>query len=324
VIGLALVSVPSWKTKQEALSRKVSASLDYAAALDWLLPLSAATLVFFQLYLPVRSGQINVNLADPVAILGGALLLITLGAKRQWPQWRVPHLNAHLVAMSLVVLAGFIIGLSRIGYTDWQGTKALGWLVLLAYGATGALIMHRAGERGLRMLLLTFIGSAVGIVAFWLFAILPGQAGLIGFPAGARPLEAFSQNRNAFGFLLLIALAGVGFVPGRAQAVIAGVLLLGIWFTGSRAIGGAALVLIAATYMMGVLSLQKLRQTVLLVGLVLATPFAPHMLLDLVATSMQSLKNIGAREASRSVAKLLVAKPHRIRLRRIQDFQTSA
>ena len=49
------------------LSNRLSATPapDYTAALDWSLPLMAATAVFFQIYIPTGEGQISVNLADP-------------------------------------------------------------------------------------------------------------------------------------------------------------------------------------------------------------------------------------------------------------------
>ncbi|HEU5276289.1 MAG TPA: lysylphosphatidylglycerol synthase domain-containing protein, partial [Xanthobacteraceae bacterium] len=41
-------------------------SFDYSNVLGWALAVASATLVFFQVFLPTNSGQINVNLADPI------------------------------------------------------------------------------------------------------------------------------------------------------------------------------------------------------------------------------------------------------------------
>ena len=49
---------------------------DYAAALDWLLPLAVATAVFFQIHVPTAGGKLNVNLADPVVLVAAALFVL--------------------------------------------------------------------------------------------------------------------------------------------------------------------------------------------------------------------------------------------------------
>ncbi len=51
---------------------------DYAAALDWLLPLAAVTAVFFQIHVPTAGGKLNVNLADPVVLVAAALFVLRL------------------------------------------------------------------------------------------------------------------------------------------------------------------------------------------------------------------------------------------------------
>ncbi|MEJ2625791.1 MAG: lysylphosphatidylglycerol synthase transmembrane domain-containing protein [Pseudolabrys sp.] len=66
---------------------------DYSQALAWVVPLTAATFVLFQVYVPLGSGLLNVNFADPVAILGGSLFVLQAIAQRQWPVWRVKHVN---------------------------------------------------------------------------------------------------------------------------------------------------------------------------------------------------------------------------------------
>jgi hypothetical protein len=286
VVVLAAASVPGWRGKNQVVSTPNSPAVDYSAALDWLLPLAAVTLVFFQLYVPTRSGQVNVNLADPIAILGGALFLISHCSRRRWPEWRLTALNAHFLAMTFVVLTAFLIGLARVGYTDWQGTKAVGWLILLAYGATAALLVERAGERGLRLLLLTFIGSAVGVIAFWLIPIVGAETGLITSQAAVQ-LEGFSQNRNAFGFVLLLALAAVGFVQGRAQVFVTAMLLAGIWFTGSNAAGGTAVVLIGAAYFLRVISLRTLARALVIAAAIAVIPSAGAVGAALVVEGLQ-------------------------------------
>jgi hypothetical protein len=63
--------------------------IDYAGALLWVVPIATAILVFFQIYVPIGSGTLlNVNLADPLAILGGVLFVLMHWQMRELPQWR--------------------------------------------------------------------------------------------------------------------------------------------------------------------------------------------------------------------------------------------
>ncbi len=62
------------------------------------------------------------------------------------------------------MIAAFLHGLYVFGWNDWAFTnKLLGWLILLAYGATGALIV-RVTDQGLSFLVRTFVAAATGIV----------------------------------------------------------------------------------------------------------------------------------------------------------------
>ncbi len=68
---------------------------------------------------------------------------------RQWPAWRLPGFNAHVLAATAAIAVAFLIGWASFGLTDWSSTnRLLGWFVLLGYGATGALIATRAGIAG--------------------------------------------------------------------------------------------------------------------------------------------------------------------------------
>jgi hypothetical protein len=260
---------------------------DFVAAVQWMVPLAAVTLVFFQVHLPVRSGVVNVNLADPVALLGGALFLIA--CRHGFPDWRVAHLGPHLLAATAALLLSFAIGVAAIGVTDWQVTKVLGWFVLLAYGATGALLTQRAGADGFRIVALTLLGVALAITVMAALAAAADGAGLLAkAPASLlrqyealtfthhKAIQGFSQNRNAFALLLVFALAAALVYPTRGRRWIILTLGAGLLYSGSKAGIGAAFVVVmiygalAGSRRVGIAALAAL--LVLVVALV-AVPY---------------------------------------------------
>lgn len=244
VIALAAVLMPGRGTPASAPQTTGTRSgIDLVALVKWALAIMTASAVYFQIHVPIGMSTVNVNLADPLAILGGGLFVIYFVLKRR-PVWRLPGLDWHIVSASLVILLAFLHGYFVFGLDNWAVTKAIGWPILLAYGATGALVVRVGGDFGLRTLVRTFVGCAVGIVMLEL-TFLALMRGGIPNPFAALPFEGFSQNRNAFGFLLTLALCCVPLLPGRDRIFVLTVLILGFWFCGSRACAIAALAVLA-------------------------------------------------------------------------------
>jgi uncharacterized membrane protein YbhN (UPF0104 family) len=204
--------------------------------LSALLPVLTALFVFFQVYLPTQSGAINVNLADPFAIVGGVMLL--LAARHGIPLWRISGVTLYVGLCTLALTLALLIGASRIGWTQWAVTnKYVGWFVLLAFGATGAL----GAKLGLRRLLDTF-AIVGGIVLTFQVAMSFGST-LGVMPRG--DVTAFAQNKNAFAFQCVMVIA-VALVHTRGAAVLLALAFTDIFLTGTRAGMGAA-VIVAAT-----------------------------------------------------------------------------
>ncbi len=214
-------------------------TIDYGAALAWCLPLLAAAGVFFQIHMPLASGRLNVNLADPLAIIGGVLFIAGAIKARQLPTWRLPGLNAHLAVMSALLLAAFVHGWAEYGWIAWAFTNRLvGWLVLLGYAATGALIVVRGGEAGFSMLLRTFAMAAIALIlldaAIFIAVVVGVQVPL---DIIRYRIDGFSQNANAFALLLLLSLGAITVATSakpRMLVVMLSIALTGLWLTGSR------------------------------------------------------------------------------------------
>ena len=259
VLAAAAVMVLSDMRAPSAASVPQSEStIDIEAMAHRVFPLAAATALFFQLQIPSGSGRISVNLADPIAILTGLMfVLMYFGASR--PRWRLSGLDTCVVAATVVVFASFVHGYWNFGWSDWAFTsKLLGWFVLLSYGATGAIIVCAAGREGLRMLLSTFVAVAAALVVFETVLLACQRLGL-DIPAhiSQLPMAGFSQNRNAFGFLLLLAVCSLPFLPVDWRKWFLSALLVGVWFTGSRSIAGATVIVLCAMIAIRSLSLRS-------------------------------------------------------------------
>jgi hypothetical protein len=223
-----------------------AAAFDIATALSWLVPILVATLIVVQIRAPTSTGFLNFNPADPFALVGAALFWHA-ARRRGMPVWRVPKLLAHVASMTAAVMVAFLIGLQSFGLTDWAFlNRTLGWFVLLAYASTGALAFQVGGATGVSIALRTFVGAVMGAIAFNLLTF-------VGFQTGWRlpaqlilmPFEGLTGNRNAFAFLIVMAIACLP-ISGVYPYVL-GFLGVGVWFTGSFAgLGAAFLVILAA------------------------------------------------------------------------------
>lgn len=236
---LALASVRRVDTDPDKLARVETGDVSrHEAILNAVLPILVAFLVFFQIHIPTQGGTVNFNIADPFAIICSILFLIQ--ARRTAPEWRYKHLPLYLAAMTTVITIGLCIGATHIGWTTWAVVnKYLGWFVLLAYGAAGAM----ASRVNLEKALLTFSVAGCAVAIFAIAYMLLLKAGMVPF----RFFSGFSQNNNAFAFLCLMLLA-VGLTLPRYMMTVITIALIAIILTGSRAgIGAAAVVLIIAT-----------------------------------------------------------------------------
>lgn len=211
-------------------------AFDAATILEMSIPVFAATAVFFQIFVPINKGLVNVNLADPIVLLGGALFVINHFARR-WPQWRIPHINLYFGLITFLIAISFLFGLASFGLTNWAFTnRFLGWFVILSYAATGALIVQRAKRDGLDLLLHTYASAATSIAALEIVLLLIFQfSGDFVKPLIQIPFVGFTENRNAFAFQLLLAACAIMCTRWKHAAILLGIIFAGIFFSGSRA-----------------------------------------------------------------------------------------
>ncbi len=220
----------------------------------WGLVTASAIFIFFQIHIPLDGGVINLNLADPFAVLALATVATHAFYARELPRWRVPKFNILLFVVGLVLLLAFLNGLQVIGVTQWAlAGRLFGWLILIGYLCIGVLTASYLGKVGIWRLIESMIATAVVVVLFHAFMrwlVFSGWLDSVGMPLN---YEGFSGNRNALAFQLLICSAlllaytrkaeegrEVTFCSLRSSrdeflAALHGVVLAGLVFTGSRA-----------------------------------------------------------------------------------------
>lgn len=173
----------------------------------WILTLMVGGLIFFQVHVQIGEGYLNVNLADPFAVLIFSVVILNLFLKRELPQWRVSWLNVYLLLISLAFMGAYLHGYLSFGSTAWASGKLVGWLVLLGYLFCGYMVVRYFRMSGF-FRLSKFMVVSLGLVLIvsivkWFLSV----HGLIHFESVSYILEAYSGNRNALAFQVLMVLA---------------------------------------------------------------------------------------------------------------------
>lgn len=277
----------------------------------WILGHAAAVLVFFQVYvqfsdgamsvnLPqLAAGVININLADPVAIMAGCGFVLYWLSRRRVPAWRLSWTNLWFAAASGALVLGFAVGVMDFGVTQWAlQNRLVGWLVLLAYLGTGALLVTLAGTHGLRRVCETLIATGVAVVVSHTLVRLAATAGWLPDVVVTLNFEGFAGNRNAFAVQMSVCVAVLlAYSDVRAQAgkrlvfsLLLGVLLLGLWFSQSRAGLGTTAAMLGLVLVAG----MGCRRTVLwglaaATGLFLLVVFASFLATSGLSTTIDSI-----------------------------------
>jgi uncharacterized membrane protein YbhN (UPF0104 family) len=225
----------------------------------WILSIAVASLIFFQFHVSLFDGTLNLNLADPFALLALAATVSHCISARTLPVWRWREFNRMLLAISVLLFFAFVYGLQTIGVTSWAlGGRLGGWLVLLGYLCIGPLTVSYLGMRGMWRFFETLVVMAGIIVLSCVFVRWMALAGWIGIPLPGN-FEGYAGNRNAFAFqmlacsVLLVAFSQYQVkwaqrLPGalgknRLLVFFHGLILAGLAFSASRAGIGAAVIL---------------------------------------------------------------------------------
>lgn len=296
VLGAAPLAMRTGSAAQSGPQGKPSSGrMELAAA--WILAHAVAVLIFFQVHLQWAENEqfglpgalININFADPMAILGGCGFALYWLSRRRWPAWRWSHANLWFALASAVLLLGFGLGVMEFGVTSWAlQNRLIGWLVLLAYGGTGALLASLAGRYGIRRLCETLIAAGAAVVLGSVALRTAAMGGWLSPAELTGNFQGFSSNRNAFAVQMAVCVAGaLAYSPVRAKAgkwrgwgVLLGIILLGLWLSQSRAGLGTTAILLA----IGVVGFADRKTVALGVGAALAMGLAVPLIPSVVAS----------------------------------------
>lgn len=170
----------------------------------WLLATAGAVLIYFQLHVALPGGVVNLNLADPFAIIALAALLLHAISRRRIPRWRINAFNLLLAGFTLLLVFGFIRGAMEIGVTQWAFAGRLtGWLVIVGYAGIGYLLVQHMGNHGLRRFAETMMATAVVIIVLQMFLRWADFVGFINGISVTPRFEGYAGNRNAFAFQMI-------------------------------------------------------------------------------------------------------------------------
>lgn len=164
---------------------------------------ATASLILFQLHASFEGGTLNINLADPFAVLTFASFCIPMLTRREFPRWESRSFNLSLILFGVALLVAFFIGWSRIGVTSWAlGGRVAGWMVVTGYLLVGYSIVHHFGRLGFSMAA-HILGVTASCIIF--FQLMLASAPCLSFLKKTATLsfEGFAGNRNAFAFQLI-------------------------------------------------------------------------------------------------------------------------
>ena len=171
----------------------------------WIITMATAVLIFFQAHVVLPGGVINLNLADPFAILALAATVLHAVGSRQLPGWRVSQFNMILAVISALLVFAFLNGVLEIGVTQWAfAGRLLGWMVLLGYLSVGYLTVSYLGSHGLRRFSETMISTAVVVVVVQITLRWLDYSDWMSNLHITANFEGFAGNRNAFAFQMLV------------------------------------------------------------------------------------------------------------------------
>ena len=238
-------------------------------------PIATAVLVMFQVRLPTASDALNVNLADPIAIVGALILGVMAYNGGRWRVlWRVPNLNVFMTLSTLVLGLGFLHGWAANGISDWAlYNRFIGWLVLICYMLTGALVTAAMGRIGFTSMCRVFVIAVAAIVLTEITLRFVDQFDGLRFFTWPSTTAGMLGNPNAFALQVVLALTVAISTLSRSPAsrkgvipvAVSGLLLAGLWFAQSRAafVGALSFILIF-------LYLDKAHLKRIVVGLIVA------------------------------------------------------
>jgi O-antigen ligase len=228
-VGLAAATTLAFKLTPPTagLTESGATAAALTSAMVWTLPLLTALLMFFQIRAPITGGFVTLSPADLFATVSGTTFFFHVAADVKLRKLLKP-LIWFASAGTLIFLLAYANGFWSFGSNQWATSKMLGWLLLLAYLATGATVSLYVGAAGITATALTMLTASATIIAMDAVTHYPSHANF--------RWEGVAGNPNAFAFQIAVCFA-VGFAivrPLKIWPALAALLMAGAYFSLSR------------------------------------------------------------------------------------------
>lgn len=257
---------------------------------------SVSVLIFFQVHLDFGSTLLNINLADPLALLAVTTFALMLVRSRNILSAIPKNTLIWLVTVTIAIVLAFLNGAVQFGVTDWALTNRLfGWFILVGYFCLAAAYIFFHGQHGLRRLVQLMLLTAALVV---LSTIAYRESAAL-YDDVWKPysnFEGFAFNRNAFSFQLLVVLSGV-VAYSRSLAlsssstiwgILVAIVLSGIFLAQSRTGIALMAMLVILTFILGLVERRFIaRWTLCAIVMVISYKYLP----DIIVTALK-LANI--------------------------------
>jgi len=239
-------------------------------ALAFFSGIAIAVLVGFQVRIPTGSGELTVNLADPVAFLAAiSFLIIWYRSYLHHAVWRIKGLAPAMVLFAVMIVYGWTYGYVHYGAIDWASfNRGLGFLVLLAYLFSGSMVTAFFGRRAIRLIVRAILISTLCILVLYVSTIdFLDKDTIRNLRWRSFLFNGLIGNRNALAFVLTLvlstALAIKEPILGRWRPTAISLIFFLLLICGSRTGIIAAGLLVAVAMYFRYFSVKELVQTLI-------------------------------------------------------------
>jgi len=171
--GVIISFIKSSKAKTLPSTIEQIGETHLEGALAFFSGIAIAVLVGFQVRIPTGSGELTINLADPVAFLAAiSFLIIWYREYLHHAVWRINGLAPAMFLFVIMIVYGWTYGYVRFGVVDWASfNRGLGFLVLLAYLFSGSMVTAFFGRSAIRLIVRVILITTLCILVLYVSTI---------------------------------------------------------------------------------------------------------------------------------------------------------
>ncbi|KZC98957.1 MULTISPECIES: lysylphosphatidylglycerol synthase domain-containing protein [unclassified Thalassospira] len=163
-------------------------------------------LILVQFPIPLSAGHISLNIADPLAVVLGMTFLLVIVQQRAWGKvWKNNCIPYWLLSAFLIVILSYIIGVTRIGFSEWASyNRLVGSGILLCYLIIGLVSVAFWGDFSVRTAIRA-LSVAIVVLAIMEFALrmVFGYDSLLSLGWHGPRWTGLLNNPNSYAFFLV-------------------------------------------------------------------------------------------------------------------------